>query len=413
MFIKDLFEISATALIRQKMRTILTTIALSIGIASVVIIISAGKGLESMVLGELDVFSPNTLNIEVRVPGKGNTGSATSMATGVSITSLKNTDIDAIVKHSNISMAYGYMISQQMVKYREQSKTVTVFAYGADYAKFNSVKIAQGRFYDSDEENALAQVIFLGSKIAEDLFGSDTAVGKNVFVKGKSFRVVGVQEKVGASFGMDMDSIVYIPTKTMQKRFLGTDYVMGIGAYVEDMSKLESTKEDIEMLLRERHDITDPEKDDFQVTSMEEARETLETVLGGITLLLIALVCISLLVGGVGITNIMYVTVTERTFEIGLRKSLGAKSKDILWQFLVEAMMLTSAGGVVGVIFGVLISYGIYLGANSFGIKWMFSVPLYSIILAIGFSTAVGLFFGIYPAKKAASLNPIVAIRKD
>ncbi|OIO20092.1 MAG: hypothetical protein COY69_01075 [Candidatus Magasanikbacteria bacterium CG_4_10_14_0_8_um_filter_32_14] len=413
MFIKDLFEISGTALIRQKMRTILTTIALSIGIASVVIIISAGKGLESMVLGALDIFSPNTLNIEVRVPGKGNSGSATSMATGVSITSLKNTDIEAIVKHPNISLAYGYLTSQQVIKYREQNKTVTVLAYGADYAKANSVKIAQGRFYNSDEENVLAQVIFLGSKISEDLFGNDTAVGKIVFVKGKSFRVVGVQEKVGASFGLDMDSAVYIPTKTMQKRFLGTDYVMGVGAYVVDMSKLETTKEDIEMLLRERHDITDPDKDDFQVTSMKEARATLETVLGGITLLLIALVCISLLVGGVGITNIMYVTVTERTFEIGLRKSLGAKSKDVLWQFLIEAMMLTSVGGIVGVLFGIIISYGIYLGANSFGIKWMFSIPFYSIILAIGFSTAVGLFFGIYPAKRAASLSPIVAIRKE
>jgi len=149
------------------------------------------------------------------------------------------------------------------------------------------------------------------------------------------------------------------------------------------------------------------------VTTMDEIRGTLETVVGGITLLLIALVCISLIVGGVGITNIMYVTVTERTFEIGLRKSLGAKSKDILWQFLVEAIILTSAGGVVGVILGILVSYGIFLGAINFGLKWVFIVPLYSVFLSIGFSAAVGLFFGIYPAKRAAALNPIEAIRKE
>jgi len=413
MLFKDLFTISSSALLRQKMRTILTIIALSIGIASVVIIISAGKGLESMVLGELDVYSPNTLNIEVRVPGKGETGSATSMATGVTITSLKNDDMEEIVKLPNISLAYNYVTSQQVIKYREQNKTVTVFGYGADAARVDNLKILEGRFYTAEEEKAVAQVVFIGYKIKDDFFGEDTAIGKSIFIKGKSFRVVGVQEEMGASFGFDMDSIIYIPTKTLQKRFLGTDYAMGINAHVIDMSQLENTKEDVEMLLRDRHDITDPDKDDFKVTTMEEIRSTLETVVGGITLLLIALVCISLLVGGVGITNIMYVTVTERTFEIGLRKSLGAKSKDVLWQFLVEAMILTASGGVVGVIFGVLISYLIYLGATGFGLKWAFAVPIYAIVLAIGFSTSVGLFFGIYPAKKAASLDPIVAIRKD
>ena len=413
MFIKDLITISAQSLWRQKLRTILTVIALSIGIASVVIIISAGKGLESMVLSELDIYSPNTLNIEVRVPGKGNTGSATSMATGVTITTLKNSDMDAIVKLPNISMAYNYITSQQVIKYQNTTKTVTVFGYGADADKVDNIKIASGRFYSTDEENSLAQVMFIGSKVKEEFFGDSEAVGKVMFVKGKAFRVVGVQEPMGASFGFDMDNLVYIPTKTLQKKFLGTDYAIGINAHVIDMSKLELTKEDVEYLLRERHNITDPEKDDFKVTTMDEIRSTLETVVGGITLLLIALVCISLVVGGVGITNIMYVTVTERTFEIGLRKSLGAKSKDILWQFLIEAMMLTSAGGVVGVIFGILVSYGIYLGATSFGLKWIFTVPLYAVILSIGFSTAVGLFFGIYPAKRAAELDPIVAIRKE
>jgi len=413
MLIKDLFTISSTALLRQKLRTILTIIALSIGIASVVIIISAGKGLESMVLGELDIYNPNTLNIEVRVPGKGETGSATSMATGVTITTLKNTDMEEIIKHDNISLAYNYLTSQQVIKYQGDNKVVTVFGYGANADKVDNMKIMEGRFYTEEEEKSLSQVIFIGSKIKEDFFGEDTAVGKTIFIKGKSFRVVGVQEEMGASFGFDFDSLVYMPTETLQKRFLGTDYAMGINASVIDMSKIDSTKEDIEMLLRDRHDISDPDKDDFKLTTMEEIRSTLETVVGGITLLLIALVCISLLVGGVGITNIMYVTVTERTFEIGLRKSLGAKSKDILWQFLVEAMILTASGGVVGVIFGVIISFLIYLGANSFGLNWVFAVPLYAIVLAIGFSTAVGMFFGIYPAKRAASLDPIVAIRKE
>ncbi len=413
MIFKDLFTISLTALLRQKMRTILTIIALGIGIASVVIIVSAGKGLESMIVGELDIYSPNTLNVEVRVPGKGSGGSSTSMASGVTITTLKNSDMEAITKHPNISVAYNYITSQQVIKYREQNKTVTVFGYGAYAAEVDNLKISEGRFYTPEEEASLAQVAFIGSKIKEDFFGDDSAVGKTIFVKGKSFRVVGVQEPMGASFGFDMDSVMYIPAETLQKRFMGIDYAMGINAHVINMAQLASTKEDIEILLRERHDIDDPDKDDFEVSTMVEIRETLEAVVGGITLLLVALVCISLIVGGVGITNIMYVTVAERTFEIGLRKSLGARSRDILFQFLIEAMFLTSLGGIFGVTFGVLISYVVYLVATHVGLDWIFAVPLYAVILALGFSTAVGLFFGLYPARKAAKLNPIEALRKE
>ncbi len=413
MLLKDRIQLSYTALMRQKLRTFLTIIALGIGIASVVIIISAGQGLESMIVGELDIYNPNALNIEIRIPGKGETGSATGFVSGVTITTLKNTDTKEIEQHQNIDSTYDYVTGQEVIKYQGEHKTVMLFGYGANAAKVEKMEFVEGRFYDNSEEDSLARVLVLGYAVREDLFGGDMAVGKNVYIKGKSYKVVGVMAERGASFGFDYDSIVYIPTRTIQKRLLGTDYVMGIMGRVIDMSKIDSTKEDIEFLLRDNHDITDPDKDDFQVTTMDEIRDTLETVVGGITLLLIALVCISLLVGGVGITNIMYVTVAERTFEIGLRKSVGAKRKDILWQFLLEAMLLTFAGGVVGVIMGIMVSYGVYYGAVSYGLNWSFSVPIYAIILAIGFSTIVGLFFGIYPAKKAADLNPIMALRKE
>lgn len=398
---------------RQKLRTLLTMIALSIGIASVIIIMSAGNGMKGLVLGELDIYNPNSLNIEVRIPGKGETGSATGMATGVTITTLKNTDSEEIAKHSNIDITYDYVTGQEVIKYQGENKTVILFGYGANAVKTEKMNFFEGRFYDNNEENSLAQVLVLGYAVKDDLFGEDSAVGKNVFLGGKSYKVVGVMAERGASFGFDYDSIVYIPTRTLQKRFLGTDYVMGIMARMIDMNKVDSTKEDIEMLLRERHDITDPDKDDFKVTTMDEMREMLDTIVGGITLLLIALVCISLLVGGVGITNIMYVTVAERTFEIGLRKSLGAKNGDIMWQFLLEAMFLTFAGGVMGTVLGILISWGVYYGAVSYGLNWTFSISLFSIILAIGFSTLVGLFFGVYPARKASKLDPITALRKE
>ncbi|HAT03824.1 MAG TPA: hypothetical protein DCS29_03585 [Candidatus Magasanikbacteria bacterium] len=413
MLLKDRVQLAYSALIRQKLRSVLTMIALSIGIASVVIIISAGKGLEGMVLSELDIYNPNTLNIEVRIPGKGEQGSATGMASGITITTLKNSDMDEIGKHKNIDAVYAYVTSQAVIKYQGENKTVIIFGYGARAPEVETIELSEGRFYEPDEENSLSQVIVIGSKVKDDLFGSDTAVDKSVYINGKSFRVVGVLVERGASFGFDFDSLVYIPTLTLQKKMIGTDYVMGINARVTDMSHIDSTKEDVEILLRDRHDITDPDKDDFKVTTMDEIRGTLETIVGGITLLLVALVCISLIVGGVGITNIMYVTVAERTFEIGLRKSVGAKNKDILWQFLIEAIILTFGGGVIGVALGFIISYGVYYGAVGYGLNWTFEIPIYSIILALGFSAAVGLFFGLYPAKKAANLNPIEALRKE
>jgi len=413
MLYKDQLQMAYQALRRQKLRSVLTIIALGIGIASVVIIMSAGRGLKAMVLSELDVYNPNSINIEVRIPGKGETGSATGMATGVTITTLKNTDVEAVAKHENIELTYDYVTGQEVIKYQGKNKTVLLFGYGANGGKLEKLDFSEGRFYSAAEEESLAKVLVLGSAVKEDLFGQAPAVTKKVYMNGKAYKVVGVLAERGASFGFDYDSIVYIPTRTIQKRLLGTDYVMGIMGKVIDMSKIDQTKEDLEYLLRERHNITDPDKDDFKVTSMDEMREMLETVVGGITLLLVALVCISLVVGGVGITNIMYVSVAERTFEIGLRKAVGAKSKDIMRQFLSEAVILTLAGGVVGVILGFIISFLVYYAAVSYGLNWTFSVSLFSVILSLTFSTLVGLFFGIYPAKKAAKLDPIVALRKE
>lgn len=406
-------QLAYKALRSQKGRTVLTMIALSIGIASVVIILSAGKGLEGMILGELDVYNPNVVNTEVRVPGKGNAGSATSMASGITITTLKNTDLDAIRKIPSIEAVSGYVTGQEILKYRGENKITLIFGYSADAPKTESLPLKEGKFYTNEEENSLQQVIVLGSKIKDLFFGDDEAVGKNISLRGKTFRIVGVLEERGGAFGFDFDEIVYLPLKTMQKRLLGTDYMIGLNALVSDSSKLDSTKEEMELLLMDRHDITDVDKQDFEVMTMAEAREMLGTILNGITILLVALVCISLLVGGVGITNIMYVSVAERTFEIGLRKAVGAKSKDVLWQFLLEAVLLTFGGGIMGVVLGILISFLIYLGATSYGLDWGFAISLFSIILALGFSGLVGLFFGVYPAKKASKLDPIEALRKE
>jgi len=406
-------QLGIQSLKRQKGRTILTMLALSIGIASVVIILSAGKGLEGMILGELDVFNPNVVNVEVRVPGKGNTGSVTSMASGVTITTLKNKDLDEIRKLDKVEAVSGYVTGQEILKYKGEDKIALIFGYSADSTKTESIQIKSGRFYTNEEEDSLQRVVVIGSKIKDYFFGDDEAVGKSIYVRNKAFKVVGVVDERGGAFGFDYDELVYLPLKTIQKRLLGTDYMIGMNILVNDGDRINQVKEEIELLLMDRHDITDTDKQDFEAMTMAEAREMLQIILDGITILLVALVCISLLVGGVGITNIMYVTVAERTFEVGLRKAVGAKSKDVLWQFLFEAIMLTLGGGILGVILGILFSFLIYLTATSYGLDWVFSISIFSIVLALGFSGVVGLFFGVYPAKKAASLDPITALRKE
>jgi len=210
-----------------------------------------------------------------------------------------------------------------------------------------------------------------------------------------------------------MDEIMYLPMRTVQKKMMGVDHIMWMIGQTIDNTKAEITAEEIRAVVRQRHDITDPDKDDFAVTTMNEALEIVGTVLVGITGLLIALAGISLVVGGVGIMNVMYVSVAERTFEIGLRKSMGASEGNILRQFLVEAILITTLGGMLGILIGVVVSFLIAFGAQYAGYAWEFKISTISIGISVGFSTLVGLFFGLYPAKKAASLDPITALRKE
>lgn len=410
---KTYLRLAITALRRQKVRSILTIVGISIGIAAVIVISSAGQGLNSLIMGQLDVYGADTIAIEVQVPSVKSTQGAMAMATGITITTLKEKDFKTIAKYPNIENAYGFLTAQELVSYQGEIKKVMIFGEGYSAPEVESLPIAEGRFYDKNEDDSMAQVVVLGSAVKDSLFGDNNAVGETVYIGGKPFKVVGVAGKRGAASFMDLDTLIYIPVKTVQKRILGIDYYMEIIGKMKDSSKQQRTVDDLTAMLRENHSITDPNKDDFIVHTIAQAKEMIETVVGAITLLLVALVCISLLVGGVGITNIMYVTVAERTFEIGLMKAIGAKSKDILNQFLIEAVIITTGGGVVGVIMGTLISLLVYFLANSYGLKWSFSISISSIFLAVGFSALIGLFFGVYPAKKAAALNPIEALRRE
>lgn len=407
--ILNYFQVAYNNLIRQKTRTFLTVFAMAIGIASLVVIITASENFKESITGQLDIYSPNSINIEVRVPG--NKGVAA--ATGINITTFKNSDIDAIKRIDNVDKVYGYLTAQEVIKNETGKETALIFGYGAEAGEIEKMDFIAGRYYNVEEENSLTPVVVIGKKINDNLFGDNDAINKTVYVKGKPYKVIGVLASKGANFGFDMDKVIYIPAKVVQKKILGVDYVLGAMATTVDTKRIDQTKEDIIGVMRDRHEIEDESRDDFEVMTMKEASDMVNTILSGVTYFLMALVGISLLVAGVGITNIMYVTVVERTFEIGLRMAVGARKGDILWQFIAETMILTFAGGVLGVTIGVGIAYLIYYLAIVFDFSWSPIIPLWVIVFSLSFSTVIGLFFGVYPARLASNLDPIDAIRKD
>jgi putative ABC transport system permease protein len=236
---------------------------------------------------------------------------------------------------------------------------------------------------------------------------------KEIRINNQNYKVIGVLEKRGINTGVNIDEIAYLPVKTLQTKIMGIDYLHSITVKVKDENRLDVTVADITDTLRRQHGITDPNKEDFLVSSIKEAKDIIGKIFGTINILLLALTSISLVVGGVGIMNVMYVAVVERTFEIGLRKAVGAKSSDILKQFLFEAIFITLAGGIVGIVLGFLLSFLLSYVFSQLGFSLALSVTWQSLLVATGFSSAVGIIFGYYPAHKASQLSPMEALRKE
>ncbi|HLP86323.1 MAG TPA: ABC transporter permease [Candidatus Paceibacterota bacterium] len=400
-------------------RTILTTLGIMIGIGTVILVLSAGEGFKSYIKSQVDIHGANVVFIEVSVPAStkqrqnsnGNSTANSSASSAIPITTLKIRDVEEIKKLPNVKNAYGVSMGQQIATYKNVSKNALIF--GADAARFEIDKgvIAKGRSYTAEENRGLAQVAILGSGIAEDFFGEEDPLGKLIRVGNYNFEVIGVYEKRGGFDGSDDQ--VFIPLTTLQKKIQGVDYLIYSVVELEDNSKADATSLDIADVLRRNHYISDPIKDDFKVTTQEETMQIFGTILQAITFLLIAIASISLIVGGVGVMNIMYVIVTERISEIGLKKALGARNHDILLEFLIEAIILTIIGGLVGIVGGSLGAFLVSKIAQSLGLKWDFVVPLWSIIVSVSISALIGVVFGVFPAKNAAKLNPIEALNKE
>jgi putative ABC transport system permease protein len=400
----------------NKGRTVLTLVGIVIGITSVIVVMSSGQGLKNYILGQFSSYGTDEISIKPKIPnvGKASVAGATQQAQGVTVTTLKHADSKEIIKLPNVADAVDVSVGQKLVSYQNQNKRTILYGAGADIPLVDTgVKIDQGEFYTQSDDNSLAQVTVIGSNVAENLFGQDNPLGKEIKINNMNFKVIGVLQSRGAVTFFNFDDLIYVPEQTLQKKILGVDYVQGIVVKVKDVSIIDATVADINDLLRHQHNITDPSRDDFQAVTVQEALDMIASVFNTITILILALTSISLVVGGVGIMNVMYVAIVERTFEIGLRKAVGAKSRDILRQFLFEAVIITLIGGIVGIIMGFALSLAFSYIFATLGYALQLSVTLNSIIVAVGFSAATGIIFGFYPAYKASKLSPMEALRRE
>lgn len=400
----------------NKSRTALALLGVVIGVFSVVVVMTLGDAVRGYIINRVESFGTDLIQVEVKVPSTGSMSreNAQSRSQGTQITTLTVEDSEKIRTLPNIEALYAGTIGQERATYGSVAKQVLLFGTGPDATIVDkNIQLDQGRFFTADEDADLARVVILGSETKDTFFGRSDAIGELITLKGEKYRVIGVLKSRGAIAGFNLDTLVYVPVQTLQKKMLGINYVQFISVKIQDVNKEALTVADIIALMRKRHDIDDPDKDDFAVTSTKEARETLDNILGSVRVLLLALTSISLLVGGVGIMNVMYVAVSERTNEIGLRKAVGARSSSILAQFLFEALIITLIGGSIGIMLGILASFGFAFFVGSLGIPVTIQFSLTSLFLGAGFSMAVGLIFGIAPAYSASKLTPMDAIRHE
>lgn len=414
------FRQAVRALFLNPVRTGLTTLGIVIGVGTVILVLSAGAGFRGFVNSQVDALGTNTVIIETKVPptSKNKTSSAATndferAASTVTITSMKKRDMADIKRIPNVANVYGAVFGQKAVAYQNAIKSSLILGVSAERFEIDKTKIVSGRAFNLQEDSAADQVAVVGGKLAETLFGQEEPVGKTVRVGELNFEVVGVYEKKGSFGGFDEDNSVVIPLATAQKKLLGIDYITIMIAQMKDQKLADATAEDIRLQLRQNHDIKEAYKDDFAVTTQAEGLATFDAIFSGISFLLIAIAAISLVVGGVGIMNIMYVIVTERISEIGLKKALGARYSDILWEFLIEAVLITLLGGFVGILFGSGLSFLLSLVAKSTLPDWEFVIPLSAVIVGVGVSGSIGLIFGVLPARKAAKMDPIEALRYE
>jgi putative ABC transport system permease protein len=413
MKILNQFKIAAKGLRTHKGRSFLTILGIVIGIMSIIMVMALGQGAQDLILDQIRGMGSRTLSVE---PGRMPQG--LSDFAEVYTESLKDREVEAIKNPNNVrgnnEVAPFVYLNETLSYGNEKMRTMIE---GADqlWIDIMGIQTEEGAMFTDTDVKQMARVAVIGSNVKDKLFGESDAIGQRIKIKNINVKVVGIFPPTGVKMMMNVDDTVVMPYTTVQKILMGISHYHAILVEAETEALVPLIAQDIKLTLREMHGITDPDKDDFHVGTMEDAMDIIGSVTSALTLLLTAVAAISLLVGGIGIMNIMLVSVTERTREIGLRKAIGATRNDITMQFLLEAIMLTVIGGIFGILIGAGLSWVVGVGIREIGgfTSWRFFFPLSAVFLGFGVAGGIGLIFGLYPANEAAKKSPIEALRYE